>query len=191
MIIIEGPDNSGKSTLAKHLSTKFNLPIIHSGGPAKSKDEIFLRTVDFFDDHLNLCIRDRFPCISEPIYTMLREGEPHFSGEILAVFLKSLIQYNPLIILCMPPKEKALQGHQMGLFDTPEHYEAVNKNAEALYDSYIKFFMEHEELPFITYDYTQAHQLPDIEIMVLNKIAEMKHNIEGYRISMVELANGN
>ena len=71
-IIIEGPDNAGKTILANHLATRLGSYIHHPGPKAKSygimendckQFMILALGRDFKND-----IFDRFPCISESIY---------------------------------------------------------------------------------------------------------------------------
>src|ERR1700759_2893092 len=73
-IIIEGHDNSGKSTLAQKLASYIGLRIQESEGPPKSAEEINAR-VDGYE-----LLRDtlfvRHPVISNSIYGQFRpEGD--------------------------------------------------------------------------------------------------------------------
>ena len=66
MIIIEGPDGAGKSTLAKKLSKKLDKKVLHTGGPSSTLEELIGR-VKIIEANPD-CIVDRFPYLSEIIY---------------------------------------------------------------------------------------------------------------------------
>ncbi len=72
-IIVEGPDNSGKSTLIAHLSDMLNLDVVPGEGPAISNGEINDRVVRYLD--IDNAIFDRHPCISQAIYNNFRPDD--------------------------------------------------------------------------------------------------------------------
>lgn len=97
MIILEGPEGAGKSTLGLKLSTKLNLPLIHTGGPIISKEELHDRL-----DSLEIMrcpdkIFDRLPLISELMYAPLQNREPFISRKS-AIEILSYI--GPTIYYC-------------------------------------------------------------------------------------------
>jgi hypothetical protein len=68
IIVVEGPDGAGKSTLCKNLQEHFKWPIIHGGGPLTSRND-FLdrnRTKGWNDLESKIC--DRVSYISERVY---------------------------------------------------------------------------------------------------------------------------
>ena len=73
-IVIEGPDNSGKSTLAKNLSKILKFPIIKAGPPPKS-NSLILTCCDlqYFWMLDRPCIFDRITPISHQCYNDLDE----------------------------------------------------------------------------------------------------------------------
>jgi predicted HAD superfamily Cof-like phosphohydrolase len=71
-IIVEGPDNAGKTTLVKFLSSRLGIPIVPGRGPAISQEEINDRVREFHSiDH---GIFDRHPCVSQLIYNQFRKA---------------------------------------------------------------------------------------------------------------------
>src|SRR4051812_3455357 len=66
-IVLEGPDNAGKSTLAAFLSERLGIPVKHSGGPSKHPGEVNERARAFGADDSDL-IYDRHPCVSQNLY---------------------------------------------------------------------------------------------------------------------------
>ena len=97
MIIIEGPDNSGKSTLAKNLSIALKIKIWHSPGP-NTKEQLY-DSMDFVMEQEEL-ILDRVPCISEQIYGPVLRGKNLLQDTDL---LEKLIEEkDPIFIYCRP-----------------------------------------------------------------------------------------
>src|ERR1043166_7927791 len=67
VIVIEGMDNSGKSTLARVIADHMGLAIQESEGPPRSADEINER-VDRYSSMRDTHLFVRHPCVSNPIY---------------------------------------------------------------------------------------------------------------------------
>lgn len=152
MIIIEGPDNSGKSGITNFLTRDLGVPSYHAGGPPKSKEDIMRRAL-FLLDNYGKYIFDRAALISEPVYSILRPG-----GSLLADeehLYKRLRDLNPIIIFCRPPMENLLrmEKHIVKEHDTPEHVDAVQKNAVQLIARYDLVMEEAHLPPHIKYNY--------------------------------------
>ena len=60
MLIFEGPDNSGKSTIASYISYELNIPLHHFGKLPSNIDE-FKNRVEFMFDNKDNYIFDRIP----------------------------------------------------------------------------------------------------------------------------------
>lgn len=79
--IFEGPDGAGKSFTALEVSRAVGLPIHHSGGPPKSRQEMFNRVERLLTkDNI---IFDRFPLISDHVYGPIIRNESLFSLHML------------------------------------------------------------------------------------------------------------
>lgn len=105
MIIIEGMDNTGKSTLAKKLSLKFNLKIIKSSGPPEDK-ESWIKKIHYSIDQSKKGINfiyDRHPLISEYVYGPILRGKNLLDNEEGNQLWKEFIEIQPFIIYCRPP----------------------------------------------------------------------------------------
>lgn len=108
MIILEGPDNSGKTTLANKLIRAFNWPIEHSKrfepGEWVGNDRDFMAYMHSVEQIMSKrMIRDRVYAIGENVYGPLLRGQ-----SLLGVFanqsLMNLANTQTPIIYCRPPK---------------------------------------------------------------------------------------
>ena len=123
MIIIEGVDATGKSTLAEHLA-RYNdrkTLIQESEGPARSIEEMTDRVERYRlleeEAEGSGCeiIFVRHPLISEPLYAnFVHRREPHVKPEAVS----ALYDRRPLIIYCEPPTFPV--HHVLKSTDTPE-----------------------------------------------------------------------
>lgn len=114
MIIFEGLDATGKSTLAKYVAqrvleiNKQSLTIQGSEGPAKSSEEIHDR-IDKYAG-MTATIFDRHPVVSQGIYTLVhhRSGEPtvHIRSDYLIRFYET----RNLFIYCDPITDVSHDG---------------------------------------------------------------------------------
>lgn len=150
MIILEGCDAAGKTTVLMHLAQKFKLAINRSYYRATQAHEI----VDYHN-WIRSCpqrlILDRHPAISDLVY-----------GPILRGYTPSTMRFarsvnnTSFVIFCSPP----LQTIQANLHNE-EQLEGVDKNLLAIYHAY-EDLME-TLAPSFTYDYTDRSQLPLLE----------------------------
>lgn len=142
MIIIEGPDNAGKSTLARHLSETTGWSIQPSEGPAKSVVEINTRIRRYFD--LKQTIFDRFPLISNPIYDAATARPSHRIDPWLADRLYD--DYKPLMIYC-DPLDRGMSGHVFNAgVDTDEHVAQVKAGYDTMLTLYRTWAIERAHL---------------------------------------------
>jgi len=172
MLIIEGPDNSGKTTLVKELAQLLpGQKVLHSGGPVKSeadRDERMERILN--SRHV---IWDRVPCISEQIYGPVLRGVNIFGG---TTYLQAVVDIGAAIIYCRPPDHLLfnLDTHDVNPdHDDEEHLTGIKQNHEKIVASY-DYFMRH--IPHLRYDYynmTMAHKTLFIgHIIMVHRINE-------------------
>lgn len=130
-VIVEGPDNSGKSTLIRHLHQTLGVAIVPGEGPARSTAEINHRVARYHE--MDEVVFDRHPCISQSIYNNFRAGTPPcVDDQLMAQFRNDP---RNLYIFC---QGRSLDGHIARDVDEvvdesgQRHLELVNENHEAI-----------------------------------------------------------
>lgn len=157
MIVVEGPDGSGKTTLIKELSKSLKLPVAPR---VVSKDaEAMVDLVEWVKTNVGggfkPLIFDRHRLISEFIYgPILRDDQsPGFiSTNWVAEMLFKFYTCNPIIIYCLPPVEVVEQNVKAD----PDN-QVVWGKSRALYTAYNqRAIMDMIWYPMRTfiYDYT-------------------------------------
>jgi adenylate kinase family enzyme len=165
MIIVEGMDNAGKSTLCQELHVLTGLEVIHSDKP---KDEEAL-----WDNMRKIMMRpdailDRVNIISEPIYGRIIRGHSliqNHGGELLRLFAESA----PLVVYCRP--------HENYIFDFAgrEQMEGVLTNAKMLLRCYDKYFSVLRQIVnVVNYDWTSQQSLDNVKEHVLANLENRK-----------------
>lgn len=137
IIIIEGPDGSGKTTLVNFLGKELGVGIAPR---VVSKDtEAMVDLKEWVDKNLDQGkvpqIFDRHRLISETIYGPIVRGtaQPGFSElSWMGPRLKRFYDLEPLIIYCLPPLETVKKN----LSDDPDNI-TVKHLTEAIYQSYV------------------------------------------------------
>lgn len=141
-IIVEGPDNSGKSTLVGYLSRFLKMPIIEGKGPPKSVEEINDRVVAY--SQYKGVIFDRHPAISNPIYDLARRVEPQIRSDILQEFF--LQQTDKILIFCRG--DRTLDTHRVKDGEDPSHVKMVDENHLMICDLYDAWALHHADIIF-------------------------------------------
>jgi DNA polymerase III delta prime subunit len=111
VVIIEGPDGCGKTTLAHRLERECGLEYARYPGISSSKGSTDTGVVLWWKlqldkAHENNRVYDRCFYISEQVYQMVMpERMLMLGGEAMIGGIADVWQVNPLIIFCLPPKE--------------------------------------------------------------------------------------
>lgn len=175
IIIVEGMDGSGKTTLVKHLFYPLKLiprKFVKSFGPeqdyqlklvADTVAELKELEIYYLWKKSIYRLYDRFPLISEAVYGPILRGSNCF-GELHSHLLRQLLFLEPLIIYCRPEKGIIRENLQKS-----QQMEGVKEHFEELLAAYDKIYQELTESPgraYITlYDYTKD----DLQTLI-NKI---------------------
>lgn len=147
-IVIFGPDNSGKTTLANDLCNTFEFEYSHSPGPV-SVEEMKTYIEQSLGNEKNL-IFDRFPPIEEKTCGTVLRGINKFQGmekEVLGYFFNV-----DLFIYCNPDMNVIQDWKER------EQMEGIKENIEGLRKAYDDLANELSEygLPYICYDWTKG-----------------------------------
>lgn len=146
MIILEGPDGSGKTTLGRRLSELHGIPLIK-----RDKQDAYLWCMSELScwSLSGLRIYDRFALVSEYIYGPLRRGEKAVEFELgyrpTAEMMERFVR-DALIIYCRPPANVIIQN----VMETsqPTDILSITRSAIAAYDEWFTH-MNH-----VLFDYT-------------------------------------
>ena len=136
MIIIEGHDNSGKSTLARVIKSHPDFSrygIQESEGPPVSPAEINERCERYMASVArgDKLIWVRHPVISNAIYGSFRPEGDVIRSDVRAAFHAM----KPLLIYC-DPMERGLGDHVVKDHDTEEHLALLQANSERILGAY-------------------------------------------------------
>ena len=97
-VIIEGPDGSGKTTLANELAGRLGVKVFHSGGPVTTKSELIERIEDQLSQRN--CIIDRCSVFSEPIYGLMLRGKSLLSEKDFTYYIKKMVIDDWRVVYC-------------------------------------------------------------------------------------------
>lgn len=156
-IIVEGCDNTGKSTLIDRLSRELKIPVQVSCRSLPVDEQI-----DWMKEKLSKgpFIFDRFAIISESVYGPLLRKEVKFPlkgkkpNSFHTIMKDIVIPANPIIIYCDPGLESILST-----IEEREQMEGVAKNVKELLHRYraLIYLISHETpLSIVRYNYNKC-----------------------------------
>jgi hypothetical protein len=156
VIIVEGPDGAGKTTLIGRLCQDLGLikrgKFVKSNGDGSGTNDLF---GDAYVDVVNqpdmgMMIYDRHPMISEYVYGPIVRGNlpPDFCTPQAHATLR-LMAKQVLVVWCLPP----LNAVKDNVMDDGEQMNGVQKNIDAIHQMYhtMRVWWPGES---VTYDYT-------------------------------------
>lgn len=147
MLVVEGPDGSGKSTFIQEVTRQlresfiaYELPPRHctsTGGPVPDLATWIEDDRKRWSWHRpSVAVWDRHPLISEPIYGPLIRGSIQLgfdNAQVYAGWWRDFIQSGAVFVFCLPPLEKVLEN-----LERTEHMAGITTTVtEAIYASYM------------------------------------------------------
>lgn len=129
MIILEGPDGGGKTTLAMRLGEEFGLEYKRYALLSSTRGPDGPGIIDWWDEQIAEnqidAVYDRCFYISEPIYQLATPGRDLIADvKQMQTGIMRLSNFAPLVIFCIPPFDTAL-----GNIHTRERLEGVDDKA--------------------------------------------------------------
>lgn len=165
IIIVEGMDGTGKTTLVQQLAYRLKIrPIkfVGSLGPSDDYMQALINPTKLEITELETVsakggaikrIYDRFPLISEAVYGSILRGRNCFGGLHYSL-MSRLLALKTVIIYCRPDRGVIMNNIQQG-----PQMNGVREHFGELLDAYDKFFLELTESPMNSYitifDYTR------------------------------------
>lgn len=127
-IIVEGPDNSGKSTLVAYLAHSMSMPIERGEGPPQNQHQIetrIRRQHNMLRMQTDFRIHDRSRVVSQQIYGKFKVH--NLSDDIVTPEMERELyeELKPLFIYCRGgPLD---HNHRAKGYDTPLHLKMLDK----------------------------------------------------------------
>jgi len=139
MIIIEGPDHTGKTKLAKRLGEQYSTPYYHHARESTCQD--YLRPL--CNLNLKYAVTDRWAFSEHPYSTVMERKFAFFIKDWHNIVLLTLA-HNPLIILCT---------HKPSPEEYPKDQYLPYDKWDYCLDLYRQFFNNHH-IRYVEYDYS-------------------------------------
>lgn len=131
MIVVEGFDCSGKSTLAARIGAELGWPVLHPGGPTNDEQDVYNCLLRSLSRMRQRCVQDRITHISESVYSMLRYPQK----AAIALCAMREVAHAELVVYCRPPTEMlldSLRDHAVKEHDDPEKLAKTLEDAPTL-----------------------------------------------------------
>lgn len=177
-IVVEGPDNSGKSTLIRVLTYDLRYPVIRSPGPCRDAADFLDRYQEFRKS--TRTIFDRHACVSEPIYGIICGRQSFHNNLIIQAFYDD----PPIFIYC---RGRDLKSHRRRRgVDTAEHLSAVEAHHKEICDAYEEWALMYAD---IFYDIND-HLVPEGRNRFKSLVGSTKYLRQLLKLIIWERENG-
>jgi hypothetical protein len=156
LIVLEGMNNVGKSTLAEYIRDTYNLPMFHHAGPTEEEAYHVKRHLERWGDSPDCAVFDRFyhTYIAYPVNGNWRWGRdyppsitPDFRQWAEAEQRDLIARGQMLLIHAHPPFERVFKYE----VDLNPAVEPARQDFVDLYEAFMTIF---SDWPVIRYDFT-------------------------------------
>lgn len=147
LIVIEGPDGSGKTTLAKQLAERFGLTYHHEGPPPKDIPALEHYGAVLENLRQEKVVFDRF-ALGERVYGPVLRGVDGLGEEGWNLIQRLFRATNVFTILCLPAYDTCYRAWSSGR----EELVKDNFQFNAIYNRYFGYKGSN----LIDYDYTES-----------------------------------
>ena len=151
MIIVEGFDNAGKTTLAKRIAGKFGWGTYHPGTPPKDELNFMDKCMTSLDMCRHKVVQDRSCIISDLCYGKVLGTEYHVDFDPWFALLQA---QRPILIYCRPRTELLLDfsEHELEPHDDEKYVEKIIENSREIIEQYDQL-MQETSLKGFMYNY--------------------------------------
>lgn len=151
MIVLEGADNSGKSTLAAKFS---GIPVYTAGPAPKNDEEEDKCLIEQMNRVPKTCVQDRLTCISQQVY-----ANRLFDTKLASYVLDMIKMPTMIVVYCRPPDRVLMDfsTHNVKSYDTEDHLRKILDNQHTFIDRYDSLM---STIPHMHYDWTD----PDVVV---------------------------
>lgn len=150
MIIIEGADGTGKTTLANALAKKLNGMVLHAGFDRKwdirQYHSAIITSAYFYENAGCPTIIDRW-CVSEEVYGRVFRGGAAY--DTAALMKDACIQYDPILVYCR--NDNAAENHKKNMQEREEMFDDMSEVAKT-FDEVLK---SNKYGRWMVYDFTK------------------------------------
>lgn len=149
MIIVEGPDGSGKSALIELLHKMTGMDVFHRGGPPVDREEALKQMSRTFTQFG--MILDRTIFVSEIVYGHALRGKTVVDQELLWEGLRRLVGMNALFVFCRPKDGTLRRAFEKSItklkaWKTKEHCQEVTEKFDEIVAGYDWIYEELKQL---------------------------------------------
>jgi dCMP deaminase len=195
MIILEGPDGSGKSTLGRVLANIFDTEIYHPGGAPEPRmiDEVSSQCVHKLRQGF---ICDRVNQISEVVYGPVMNDRQLITKQQSLDFMTAHVRNGGLIIYCRPEGIHDMADNQTEdpERDTAENTAKLKANHKKLVAGYDELIGQAVKFDFIArgvfyYDYKRPGEFKRLlDFLNMRGMSTKRPTTDEYFIEMAHLA---